>query len=110
MFIDTLFNTITTYRLTATVGIQKSWRQNLISQACLIQPVTPEFAAKTGMVFDRTYNCMVEVGTDIQIGDKVTDQDGKKYQVTGSLNRNYGFNTQHTTYLLNEETQATPDV
>lgn len=110
MIEDLMFNTITTYRLTATTGIQKAYQVNLTNQGCLIQPVTPEFAQKTGMVFDRTYNCLVPIDTDIEITDRAIDQDGKTYSVTGSLNRNYGYSVQHTTYLLNEESKATPDV
>lgn len=104
------YNSITTYRLKSTVGIQKSYVQNLVNQPCLIQPITPEYAQKTGMVFDRSYFCQTDIGVDIQISDRVIDQDGKKYQVTGSRKGNFGITTQHVTYLLNEEVQATPDI
>lgn len=102
-------HTMNTYRLTATSGIKKEYTANLINQQCLIQPISPEFAAKTGLVFDRTYNCFVPLGTDLQIGDKTIDQDGKEYRVTGSLKRNYGVYTPHLTFLLSEETGATPN-
>jgi hypothetical protein len=61
------------------------------------------------MVFDRTYNCLVDPNVDVQISDRAVDGNGKSYSVTGSLNRNFGLNVQHVTFLLNEESQATPD-
>jgi hypothetical protein len=61
------------------------------------------------MVFDRSYYCQVDIGVDIQIADRVVDQDGKSYNVTGSRKGNFGITTQHITFLLNEESQATPD-
>jgi hypothetical protein len=104
------YNNITTYRLTATVGIQKSYQKNLTNQPCLIQPITPEYAQKTGMDFDRSYFCQTDIGVDIQTTDRVIDQDGKSYQVSGSRKGNFGMTTQHVTYLLSEEAQASPDV
>lgn len=102
-------HTVTTYRLVATTGIKKAYIANLTDQQCLIQPISAEFAQKTGMVFDRSFNCFVPLGTDLQIGDKVVDQDSKEYRVAGSLKRNYGVYTQHLTFLLTEETGATPN-
>lgn len=100
---------MTTYRLTSTTGIKKTYQANLTDQQCLIEPISPEFAQKTGLLFGRTYNCFVPIGTDLQIGDKVVDQDSKEYRVTGSLKRNYGMYTSHLTFLLSEETGATPN-
>lgn len=107
---DILYNTISTQRMVPSGGIKKQWVNNLTGLACLIQPITPEYAQKTGMIFDRSYFCIVQTGADIQIGNRVTDQSGKNYEVTGSRNINYGYNVQHVTYLLSEEAQATPDI
>lgn len=102
---------ITTYRMLPNpLNANQSTSQiNLQNQNCLIQPVTAEFAAKTGMVFGRSYNLLAPLEVDVQISDRVVDQDGKTYQVTGSLKRNYGFNTPHMTYYMTEESGATPD-
>lgn len=104
-----LYNTISTERLTASTGITKTYQTNLTNVSCLLMPITPEFAAKTGMVYDRSYTCMVDPGVDIQISDRIIDSTGKSYQVTGSRNMNYGITVQHVTFLLNEESGATPD-
>jgi hypothetical protein len=105
---DVLQHTITTSRLQTTAGIRNEYTTNLTDYPCLIQPITAEFAAKTGMVFDSSYFCITQYPTDMQIGDKVVDQDGQSYQVTGSLNRNYGFNVPHVTFLLTEEMKKAP--
>ena len=76
---------------------------------CLIQPVVAEFYSTTGFVFGRTYNAYFDIAADVQINDQLTDQDGKLYSVTGSMNRGYGTTIPHLTLLLTEQTQATPD-
>ena len=74
----------------------------------MIQPVSAEFASKINEVFGRTYHLFVPINTDIQIGDKIIDQIGKEYRITGSLNRNYGRNP-HLTFIMTEEVKANPD-
>lgn len=109
-FIGLLQHQITTYRRSAGVGIQRTWQTNLSEQSCFIQPVSAEFAVKTGNVFGRTYNLFTDTAVDIQVGDKVIDQSNKEYRVSGSLNRNYGRNP-HLTFIMTEETGgANPDV
>jgi hypothetical protein len=104
-----MVHTLTTKRMKSGVGIQKTYQINLASQQCLIQPISAEYAAKTGLVFDRSFNCYVPIGTDIQIGDRGTDQDGKQYMVSGSLKRNYGVYGPHLTFILTEQVTSTPD-
>jgi hypothetical protein len=101
-FSTQLVHRITTSRLQAGSGMQKSYAANLVDYPVMIQPMSAEYAAKVNMVFGRAYNMYTAVDADIKNGDKVVDQDGKEYRVSGSLKRNYGFN-QNTTYWLTEE-------
>ena len=103
-----MVHVITTYRMQATVGIQSSFVKNLSNVNCMIQPVSGEFGKKVNDVFSRSYNLYVPTGIDIQIGDKVTDQLGKSYQITGSEERNYG-SIPNLTFTMNEEVKITPD-
>ena len=105
-----LSHTITTYRNKPTgIGITKSFQINLLNVAALIQPVTAEYANKINEVFGRTYNLYLPLGTDVQISDKIIDQDAKEYRVTGSLKRNYGVSEPHLTFIITEQVTSTPD-
>ena len=75
----------------------------------MIQPLSPEYAAKNYNVFGRAYHLYVPLGSDVEIGDRVTDQDGKTYNISGSLLRNYGQHGQHITFWMTEEVGQTPD-
>ncbi len=109
-FNSLLTHRVTTYRnLPNGTGIQKSYQQNLINQPCMIQPLSAAYAAQANMVFGRAYNLFVPLGTDLQLSDKLVDQDGKSYEISGSLKRNYGANA-HLTFLINETlTAGIPD-
>lgn len=107
-FDSLMVHQINTFRLKAGVGIQKTYQKNLINQQCMIQPMSPEYAAKSGMTFGRAYHCYVPLGTDIQMTDKLIDQDNKTYMISGSLKRNYG-SVPHLTFLMTEEVAAIPD-
>jgi len=97
-----LTQSATVSRLQQGVGLKSTYQVVEQSLACLIQPVTAEYAQVTGMVYGRTYNGYFKLGADIQINDRVTDQDGKVYGVTGSMKRNYG-SFPHLTILLTEQ-------
>jgi plasmid maintenance system antidote protein VapI len=108
-FQNQLVHRIWTFRSQSNgVGIQKAFVENLVSQPAMIQPLSAEYAAKINEVFGRTYNLFLPLGCDVQIGDKVLDQDQKEYRVTASLKRNYGFNA-HLTFIISEQVTATPD-
>lgn len=110
--IDLLSDTIDIYRTTQGPGVQTSYGTAPLNSGlnCLIQPFTGEYFGKTNDAFGRAYNCFLPLGTDIMISDRVIDQNGKVYQVTGSFNRAYGQNTQHLTVTLTEEPTAGPDL
>jgi hypothetical protein len=97
-----LVHRVTTYRLQSGSGMQKNYEPNLIDQAAFIQPMSAEYAQKANLVFGRAYNMYTTINVDIKNGDKVVDQDGKEFRVSGSLRRNYGFNP-NVTYWLTEE-------
>lgn len=102
-----LTNTLDIYRTQQGPGVQTKYGILTEGVPCLIQPQVGEFYAKTGMNYGRTYNCLMPLNTDILISDKVIDQDGIKYQVTGFFRRNYGSGAvQHMTVILTEETTA----
>lgn len=104
-----LTHTVTTYRnLPTGVGIQKSYRQNLLNQPVMIQPLSAEYAQSVNETFGRSYNMFVPYGIDIQIADKIIDQDGKEYRVKGSSKRNYG-SVEHNTFIISEQVTSTPD-
>lgn len=93
------FHRITTYRLRAGTGVQKSYTANLRSLPCFIQPMSAEFSTKIDMVFGKSYYCYTSLNADLKQGDKVIDQDGKEYRVSGSQKRNYGSQPNLTFYL-----------
>ncbi len=85
-FQSQLVHRINTFRNQASgVGIQRAYVANLTSVPALIQPLSAEYAQKINEVFGRTYNLFMPLGSDVEITDKVVDQDGKEYRVTGSL-------------------------
>lgn len=96
-------HTISTSRLAAGVGIQQTYQAKLTSVPCFIQPFTPEMAAKTNMVYGKSFNCYLDITNDVKEGDKVTDQNGTKYSVSGLMYRNYGGNPHLTLTLVKEE-------
>jgi hypothetical protein len=102
-FFGMLTDTISTQRLKYTSNTNSSYKTNLTGQPCLIQPVSPEFAAKTGFAFGKSFKCFLPIGTDIVMSDKVTDEFGNLYTVTGSLNRPYGMNTQNLQVILEQQ-------
>ena len=106
-----LTDTIDIYRAGAGPGVQTSYGNTPVYSgvSCLIQPVLPEFGAKTDFIYGRLYNCLVPIGTDIQISDQVEDENGKTYSVTGTLNRGYGNTVQHLTVTMTEEATEGPD-
>src|SRR5580765_3497943 len=109
-FTGLLIHQITTYRNRLTgVGIQRGYILNLQDQPCLIQPVSAEFANKINEVFGRTYNLFVDLTVDIALGDKIVDQDGKEYRVTGSQRRNYGASAPHLTFVITEQVKSGPE-
>lgn len=110
MSFDTLMtHTITTQRYSANgVGVHQSYQTYLQNVPCLIQPVSARYAKEINAVFGRTYNLFVALGTDLQTSDKITDQDGKVYQISGSLKRNYGANA-HLTFIVTEQVTSGPD-
>lgn len=112
MLADLLQHTIDIYRAQAGPGVQTGYGTDPYNGgiSCLIQPVTGEYTSKTDQNYGRQYNCIMQTGTDISISDRVIDQDGKTYQVTGSFNRNYGTMTPHITMILTEEAMEGPDV
>lgn len=95
-------HTATISRLQQGVGIQSNYVEVESSLPCLIEPVTAEFASVTDMVYGRTYNGYFRLPADVQIGDKIIDQDSKEYRVTGTSKRNYGANP-HITVLMTEQ-------
>lgn len=101
-------HTITVSRRLATTGFKSSY-QTVGTFSCNIQPVTAEYAAVNGMVFGRTYNAYLSDAADIQIDDKLIDQDGKEYRVTGTQKRNYGYSQPHLTLMLSEEPTSGED-
>lgn len=104
MSLEGLFaHTIDIYRAQQGTGIKTSYVEYNSGVSCLIQPVSAEFASKTDFVYGRSYNCLLSLGTDIAISDRVIDQDGKTYQVNATLNRNYGINVSHLTVILIEQ-------
>lgn len=108
------FNSLLTHRITTYrnkpngIGIQRSYMTQLLNVPAMIQPLSPEYAAKINEVFGRTYNLFLPLGTDVQMTDKIVDQDGKEYRITGSLKRNYGGNP-HLTFIISEQVEAGPD-
>lgn len=107
-----LSDTIDIYRASTGVGVQVTYGTAPYNEgvACLIQPIAGEYFGKTNMSYARGYNCLLSLGTDIMISDRVIDEFGKVYQVTGTLNRAYGVNVQHLTVILTEESTAGPDL
>lgn len=97
-----LQHSVLTYRLKQGTGVGRVFTANLTDEPCLIQPMNAEFSARVGMTFGRSYFCYTNIATDIKLGDKVVDQDGKEYRVSGSMKRNYGFN-QNMCYYLAEQ-------
>jgi hypothetical protein len=101
-------HTVSVSRLLQGSGVQSVMTVVDAAVACNIQPVTAEYAQVTGMVYGRTYNGYFDLGADIQISDVLVDQQGKRYQVTGTLERNYSGEP-HITALLSEQPKASPD-
>lgn len=110
-FESLLSDLIDVYRAQPGAGMTTSYGDEPYNPgiACLIQPVTAEFASKTDFNYGRSYNCFVPLGTDIQISDRCIDEFGKTYQVAATLNRPYGSNVPHLTVILEEEPMEGPD-
>jgi hypothetical protein len=106
---DKFTHVASVYRNTATTGWKSAYQQVETGLACLIQPVIAEFYSTTNMAYGRTYNGYFKSGADIQISDYIIDQTGKRYNVTGSMNRDYGNLVSHLEVLLTEQPKATPD-
>ena len=105
-------DTIDIYRAQAGPGVVTSYGDTPYNPGvpCLIQPVQGEFISKTDMNYGRPYTCLVAMETDLNLSDRVIDENGKTYQVTGSLNRDYGSPAvQHLTFMLTEEASQGPD-
>jgi len=92
------------------LGIQKSYQANLVDQPCMIQPLSATYSAQLNMVFGKAYNLFLPLGTDVIATDHITDQNGKKYTVTGSQLRNYGNSAPHATYIITEQVVGGPDI
>lgn len=104
-----LIHRIEVSRLQTVSGFKQVYQVVEKTLPCNIQPVIAEYASVTGMVYGRTYNCFLKLGADIQIGDRVIDEDNKEYRVTGSLKRNYGNSAPHLTVVLTEQSAAGND-
>jgi hypothetical protein len=107
-----LSDTVDIYRVVGGAGIVTSYNMNsplYSGVSCLIQPMVPEFTAKTDFTYGRLYRCLLPINTDIQLSDRVIDENGKTYQVTGTLNRDYGIAVQHLTVTMTEEAKEGPD-
>lgn len=101
-FVSQLNNSLTTYRLAQGAGVTKTYALNLTDVAVFIQPMSAEYSAKLGMTYGRSFNCYTQISVDIKKGDKVVDEDGTEYRVTGSLRRKYGHNPNATFWLTEQ--------
>lgn len=108
MSLNSLLNmTVDIYRAGAGVGIQTGYSLLNEGVPTMIQPITGEMFSKTGMNYDKAYNALFPMGTDIIVSDRVIDNHGTTYQVTGFYNRPYGSGAvQHITAMLTEELGA----
>lgn len=96
-----LKDTASVQRLKQGTGVQSIFTVES-TERCLIQPVTGEFASVTDMVYGRTYYGFFRSGADVQIADKIVDQNGREFHVTGIMLRDYG-GSPHLTALMTED-------
>ena len=91
MGISSLYNkTVSTERLATVSGSYKQeWSSNLVSLSCTIHQTSGEQNNLGGSAFYQPFKLWCAVDTDIQIGDKVIDDD-KTYVVKGVSKYDYG--------------------
>lgn len=96
-------HTIAISRLGADAGIRTTWSSVATNVPVFIQPMQAEFAVQLKIARMRAFRMwLYNVSQDIQIKDRVVDQDGKTYEVRGIEKHNYGEHP-HLDIFLEQE-------
>lgn len=97
-----LTHTVSIKRLGAGSGVQQTYSTAATGVSTLIQPLDPESQQAANLAFVNAYKAFMLFGTDVRVGDRLTDQDSRVYAVRGVRNRNYGSLT-HIELFLEED-------
>ena len=91
-------------RLTAGMGVKKTYTTQASGVPCLIQPLDAESAIAAGMAFGRAFRGWFMIDAIISEGDKITDHQGRNMTVRGVRLRDYGTAAnQHKDVLLEQD-------
>lgn len=104
-----LTHTVSVKRSASAGGVKHTYQPvaGLEAVPCLIQPLSPEDSATLADAYGSDFKGFFAAGTDIQIGDKLTDQDSRDFSVRGIRQRNYGpAAMQHLEVLLGADRSA----
>lgn len=109
MSLDTLFvHTVTTYRMQAVAGIRSGLVQKYVLK-CMIQPISNPDQLIEGMVWGNTFKGYFHDYADVRVGDRLLDQSGQAYSVTGTNLVNYGSGP-HIECMLTVDNSTKADV
>lgn len=98
-----LKHTIDISRLTAGVGVQKSYQQVDTAVPANVQPMTEEQTALHGLAMGKGWKCFVDTGVTVEAGDKI-EWLTKNFRVTGvSEWQNAMSQNAHTMFIMVEE-------
>lgn len=98
---NTLTDRAAIERTGAIVGSHKTGRTEIkTGLACLILASSASAAAQRGLELSQAYEMFCDVGFTIKTGDKVTDQNGRVFDVSG-VRVQPGIFTKHQQVLIN---------
>lgn len=100
---STLTDSVTVKRTGAIPGSHKTGAVVVATGVkCLITASAPQAAAQRGLDLSQAYDLYTQVTADIKVGDKVTDQTGRVFFISGTQ-RQPGIYTNHVHCLANLE-------
>lgn len=100
-----LTHAVAVSRLVDGAGITRAYEQVSASVPCLVQPLDAESSQQAGMSFGSAFRVWFLPDADIQVGDRLEDQQSRNYTVRGVNLRDYGIN-QHLDVLVEQDAGA----